>query len=63
MQHGNPSFPTEVWHMSPWTLLDIQKIFLNAGYGNGDLAAGEISRKYNKRLYTNYEIKVHYDWA
>lgn len=49
--------------MSPWTMLDIQKIILNAGYGREDFAAVEISRKYNKKLYTSYKLKVHYDWA
>lgn len=64
MQPGNPeTYPTGIWHMSPWTLLDIQNIIMNAGYGNGDTAALEISHKYGKPIYTKYTIRVHYDWA
>lgn len=64
MQPGNPeTYPTEEWHMSPWTLRDLMKIIADAGYGNADSAATKISLKYNKPLYVNYKIKVHYDWA
>lgn len=64
MHPGDPStYPSEVWHMSPWTLLDIHKIIADEGYGRGDEACVKISHKYKKPLYVNYTIKVHYDWA